>query len=881
MNVVRQWMTNSFKPALAYSQAALLLSAFILAACNPTEITSSGQRAASYSSAELADKAYIYRDSPYILQGAGTSANRVSMKGSTDLRTPEFITGNSQLKGDCTLSLFNSTSSVLDCVRSYDSKTAAQQLLPRKADGSWVFEINSSEFYQVNNLFHVKSGVNKFFDKIKYTYDNLYSNPFFISQTKSTPYYLPHTKMFWFQAVTPANDNYFRNNFLSSYALCNLELNASFSPAGPDLCFGKWDAHPSFLFIQDPTIVYHELGHALIAIMMNMRNGTSSTLTGLQYHDLRSNLSSRGYNEAGSIGEGFADYFSFVMNQRTHVGEWSLGKSLNGSRPMSEDDSAHISGIDTSPEGRLSYPQYLLYDPNHPTLPIEDVHYAGQIVSHYLVALTKEFQGQCGIAPENAHEVSTSYVMMLLAETFSEMGDLKAIGVDKFNGDPYSPGYPDYFATRFNNLDEFSSYMWAHVVNPPTYRRFFQTMSKNILKYMTGGLCPGFSKDESEKLLDDYGLLLFKTYNNNGSSTKNKGIQHNAFGVPQPLTATPSQPTPVTESNRRKTVLISKQLLSLATPNTTTDVASYYLLDDATNVNKLLQNLLFKGFPMNPSTGIASTIYNNNNVKVSPGEIIAVIPNLYNGSNSTMAGVHLLANDWDHVHITDNLINNPTNAGETGNFQPCVVDSVTTTAQGAQDAETCTNTLTEYTRHVKREVSPGVFKFRTTEAVAPVCLVQLEEGPVTKWVSQNEFRKKQGLALQEKDCLGFGGTAHNEDFTFNPHECLVRVLPGANSAFYSKIDAQKSYIETMRAGNPDHTFSAGNTIMFEVNKWIPPGTKFRCRLRAKFSNCSDCFSDQTDSNGDGIVDSNDDYVDSEFNGSKPYKIINFEFDVND
>lgn len=865
MIVVRQWMTNSIKPALACSQGALLISTFILASCNPTEITSSGQRAGTtYTSAEMANKAYIYRESPYITEGMDYGVNK-GMKSSTDTRVPELITTNSLLKGDCTLSLFNNSSSVMDCIRSYDSKTAAQQLLPRKADGTWVFPTNSSEFYQVNGLYHVQAGANKFFDKLKFTYDSLYSHPLFVSKTKSTPKYLPDTKMFWFQAITPANDNYFRNNFLSSYALCNLELNASFSPAGPDLCFGKWSAHTSFFFVQDPSIVYHELGHALIAVMMNMRNGSKS-LSGLDYHALRSNLGSRGYDEAGSIGEGVADYFSFVMNKRTHIGEWALGKTLQASRPMSEDDSAHISGIDTTSEGRLSYPQYLLYDPNHPTVPFEDIHYAGQIVSHYLVALTKEFQNQCIIpTTSDPHEVATSYVMMLLAETFSEIGDLKAVGLDAMNGLAYEPGY------RFNNLDEFSSYMWAHVVNPPTYRRFFQTMSKNILKYMTNGLCSGFDKNESEKLLDDYGLLLFKTYNNNNSSTKNKNVQ---FNTNNGQLTTLSAPTPIEESNRRKTVLVSKQLVSLAPPNATNDVASYYLIDDVASVNNLLQNLLFKGYPMNPSTGVASVNYNNNNVKVSPGEIIAVIPNLLNSSNSTMAGVHLLANDWDHVHITDTT-------GDTGNFQPCVVDTVTTTAQGGQDGLTCGNTLTDYTRHIKREVSPAVFKYRTTEAVAPVCLVQLEEGPVTRWVSQNEFRKKQGLELQDKDCLGYGGTAYNEDFTFNPHECLVRVLPGANSAFYSKIDAQKSYVETMRSGNPDHVFNAGNAVMFEVNKWIPPGTKFRCRLRAKFSNCSDCFSDQTDSNADGIVDSNDDFVDSEFNGSKPYKVINLEFDVND
>jgi hypothetical protein len=228
-----------------------------------------------------------------------------------------------------------------------------------------------------------------------------------------------------------------------------------------------------------------------------------------------------------------------------------------------------------------------------------------------------------------------------------------------------------------------------------------------------------------------------------------------------------------------------------------------------------------------------------------------------------MAGVQLLATDWDHVHITDTT-------GINGNYKPCKVDDVTTTAQGAESGLSCDNTLDTYRRHVKQ--SSGFF--RTDEVVAPVCMVQLEEGEVTRWVSQNEFRKKQGLSLQDKDCLGFGTTATTTDFTFNPHECLVRILPGANEAYFSKIAPQQSYSQTMRSGNPNHIFGPGNAIVMEVNKWIPPGTKFRCRMRARFTNCSDCFNDPADATAD-------DYIDREYNGAKPFKVINIEFDVND
>jgi hypothetical protein len=851
MIVVRQWMTNSFKPTNAFKKVALLFVLTTLASCNPTEITSSGQRTGTSYGGEMLNKAFIYRDSPYINRGPNFSADG-GMAGSVDTSMPEFITDKSLLKGDCTLALFNGSTTLTDCLHTYASKSAGQQLLARNTDGTWVFPVNSSEFYQVNALYHVQHGVDTFFEKLKFTYDSLHFYDF-SGTTKSTPYYLPQTGLFWFQAITPANDNYFRNSFLRTYALCNFEQNAQFQPAGPDICLGNWAAHPSFFMVQDPSIIYHELGHALIAVMMNFRNGTPGGLTP-NFHALRSNLGgSKGYDEAGSIGEGVADYYSFVMNQRTHFGEWGLGKTRN-SRPISEDDSMHIPGIDTTSEGRLSYPQYVLYDPNDPDVPFEDIHYSGQIISHYLVALTKSLQTECSIPASQQHDTSTSYVMMLLAESFSEMGDLKSVGVDTLWGTPNT------FAHRFNNLDENASYIWSQVINPPTYRKFAQLMSKNIFKYISSGLCPGFTKDESEKLLDDYGLLLFKTYNNNNSSTKNANIQYNSTGTV--TLVSPVAPTAVHENNRRKSVMVSKQLLSMALPDAEADVASYYIIDDAATVAGLIQDLLFKGFPMNPSPGISGVEYNNGNIRLSPGEIVAIIPNLYNSSNSTMAGVHLLATDWDHVHITDTT-------GLNGNFKPCVVDDVTTIAQGAEAAGTCTTTMTSYKRHVK---TGGLFS--TTEAAAPVCLVELEDGDATKWVSQNEFRKKQGLSLLDKDCLGYSGTAQTEDFTFNPHECLVRVMPGANQAFYSKIDAQKSYRETMRVGNPDHIFNPGNAIIFEINKWIPPGTKFRCRLRAKFNNCSDCFSSSTDA-------TNDDYIDAEYNGAKPFKIINFEFDVND
>jgi hypothetical protein len=793
-----------------------------LSGCNPTEISDGGRSSTQvYSDPMFAQRAFIYRDSPAIIGAANPVVNMQSM---IDQKIPEIITAKSELVGDCVFSM----SFAADCLKSFGAKSPAQKSLEIKPDGSWIFPPNSPEFYQVNGHYHAQLGIGKFFEKLKFAYDFLETQ----DQTKrSLPRYLPSSGLFWFRAVSPRNENFFRHSFLSNYTLCELELNASFSAAGPEICMGKWSAYSNFFMVQDPSIIYHELGHAFIAVMMNLRNGTGAS----DLHPLRSNLGSYGYDESGAIGEGISDYFSYLINGRPHLGEWGL-KFVKANRPMTEEDPAHIPGIEASAEGRVSYPQFLLYNSNNPDVSDEDVHYAGQIISHYLVALTKSLQDKCSAD----HELSTSYVTLLLAETLAELGDLRAVGSDNVNGAARSPGY----SYRFNNLDESASYVWAQVVNPPTFRKFSQAMAKNINRYITQNLCPTYTKDESEKLLDDYGLLLFRTYRDNQVSTKDRNIKLGQGA------------TSINPTLRRKSVLISKNLLDLATPDSEAQVASYYIVDDQQNMQALLNNLLFKGYPMNLNPNLAGVAYNNSNIKISPGEILAIIPNLKNNSNSTMAGVHLLANDWDHVQI---------GSTSTGNFTPCLVDNVTTSAQGALSTGDCAETLGDYKRNLR---SNNIFP---TAAVAPVCMVQLDEGGNSRWVSQNEFRRKQGLSLADKDCLGHAGSSMVEDLSFNPHECLVRILPAANDAFFSKIDPQKSYIETMRAGNANYKFGPGNAIVMEVNKWIPPGVKFRCRLRAKFSNCSDCFSES-----DG-----EDFIDREYNGAKPFKIINLEFTIND
>jgi hypothetical protein len=858
--MVRQRMIT---PKLEGLYSALFIGLLlILASCN--NITSAPSAGASAAATKNVDgwfdnKAYVYKDSPYILAGANYSDRFTNIATFLD-KTPEFITDNPQLTANCLIEFnyldplfgvyIQYPNRVDDCIQVLNSSDETQPIV-RNSNRTYIFSPGTSEFYQVNTMYHLQKAKDSFFKKLQFAYDNIHSLDY--RMPKSVPTYLKDSQFYWFNGVANTNAQSYRNSFITAYSACDDVLSAYFAPIGPTLCFGIDKTRQDFRVVQDPSVIYHEFGHAAVAIMLNLRNGT-----GFSSHPLRSSFTNLGYDEAGAINEGLADYLSYIVTKRPSMGEW-FGKPSKQSRPMTEDDPRHIPVLDTTPEGRLSYPQYLLYDPNYPDSPEEDVHYAGSIVAHYLVAFTESLKTHCSLTGDSdgGHDRATSYAMLVLAETLSEIGDLYARGVDdNLNASQYA-STTDFFT----NLDETNSFLWTQHVNQTNYRRFFQIWAKNTNKYITGNICSDFTRDESEKLLDDYGLLLFKTYNDNGNSTKSRLVYYEDMVAPGDMFIHRGvPPTQVSEDNRRKSVLVSKDLLNLATDVDSTNV-NFYIIDNRTDVAGLLKTILYKGMLLPLSNKVASVDYNNSNIKISPGEIVALIPNLFNSSNTTMAGVQLLASDWDHVHVTSTT---------SGNFKPCVVDTKTTIDQGGEDAQTCTSTYQDY----QRLVADPVTKLFPTDASAPVCLVQYDDGVSTRWVSQNEFRKKNGLNLLDKDCLGFSTSGNSEpDFGFSPHECLARFLPGANEAFFSKIEPQQTYYNSVVKTSREPRFNSGNLLVMEVNKWVPPGTKFRCRMRARFSNCSDCYADSTNND--------DDYLDSELNGAKPYKVINFEFVVND
>ena len=104
---------------------------------------------------------------------------------------------------------------------------------------------------------------------------------------------------------------------------------------------------------------------------------------------------------------------------------------------MSEREPIHVAGLAPNEDARLMYPAYLNYDPNEPDSINEFVHMGGQIISHFLVALTEDFEraDTCAMPKQQA----ANYVMQIVMETMAELGDLTTLG-----GDARSVGYVNH-----------------------------------------------------------------------------------------------------------------------------------------------------------------------------------------------------------------------------------------------------------------------------------------------------------------------------------------------------------------------------------------------------------------------------------------------------
>jgi hypothetical protein len=768
---------NENRTKRLYLPLASALISLVLSSCVPdtgsslrkrdsSNLVNGGGAVGLYQGRILADNPIILSRNP----NYDDSYDLNKLLSTATITTNSFLQGNSSCMG------------LTYCFEVREKKESASSL--QTSSGKWGFDANSSEFLQVNTFYHLNKVTDMF-------YTNL-TKSFSLAYNGATPYYKTSLPL----ALTPSPGVYNVSNYpLIAFANCDVADNAYFDRSNQTLCFGYVSNHSNVKWAQDSTVVYHETGHFFQKFQLNIRNPIAGA-----HADMGNNY----YDEASSIGEGLSDFFSFYVNGRTHFAEWAAGRFLSASRPMTESDPIHVAGLSTDPDQRLSYPQYLNYDPNKATIPVEDIHVSGMIISHYLTALTTDLQTKCTMTKRDASD----FVMHIITEALAEHGDLNSNGVETV------------VSKNRINLDFTHSLEWFSKVNPINYRTFMQTLAKNLLNNLGNPLlarCNGgiYTKDQIESLMDQYGLLLFRTYNEN-RNLSNPGVINN---------------TAVNAVNRKKSVLISKNLLIL---DPTINASSAYVIDNKEQIQAGINALSAAGLISTSFSKQSDLDYNNNNGRVSPGEIVALALNIYNNSNSTMGGIQILANDWNHADATG---------------KPCQFGTAMSNDQWpllTEGGVPCT---------AVNAAAPTDF--------APVCFIQSNEASATKWISQKDFKTK--MALDSSLCL---------DPT-NDKNCFIRALKGADQARYSKLNPKSTWIQTM--ANPVDgkapTLDWGNVLLFEISKQIPPGTVVDCRLRLRFTNCDDCYHDSTRSNYD--------YIDKDFNGPRPFKIIHLQIPITD
>ncbi len=783
----------------------------------------------------------IFSDNPIIVMNdynlpEGYNMNNVLMKKNTIIP----ISDRSLLEMNCQLSHDNNIYIVNNCFKSIDSKYAPPLINKKK---KWGYNANSKEFLQVNVFGHSKILIEKWMENLKFLYENMaydidQNSLLVTAYDTSIPHNIFQNRGFWFAH---------ERQMLLSYSNCNIENNAYYAPAENILCYGKNSNMKNFYLAQDPTIVYHEVGHALQKIMLNVRNWSAGI-------DMSVDLGVTSYDEAGAIGEGVSDYFSYFVNQRTHFAEWALGRFHDLSRPLTEDDPLHAPGISSKESERTSYPEYLLYEPNSAHNLFEDIHNAGMIISHYLVALTKDIQESCSWSKQE----SLRYVMSILIESYAEMGDLTSQGSDN---------YP----TGFMHLDSANSFEWITKVNPINYRKFAQTIAKKIYFTLSDGQalrrrhhvpysCGDnliYPKDNIENILDMYGLLLFDTYNLDGNSINegHSGIHTSSLPETNPV---------INPLNRKRTVTIKKKHLIFDPKE---GLPKAYIFDKRSNIQKIIQELTAIG-QISLSDQIPSDFsFNNGDGRISPGEVVGVALNLYNNANATMGGIQILANDWDHVKHQTRVIN-----GEyvTRGF-PCnnLGDNFPgDLSQGAADLSTGESVQggCDYTTRYNGKNKT----LEPREELAPVCLVQMDTESSTQWVQQDHYLQHRS-DYDNRKCLGN-----------SPRDCLVRVIKGADQSWVGQIPPKSSWSTNLfNDKTKKFDFQSGHLVYLEINsEMITPGMTFTCRFRGRFTNCEDCFQDNNASPNSSL-DLFDDFLDYEYSGARPFKILNFTFTIID
>jgi hypothetical protein len=853
-------------------QSALLLSIILLAtSCVPTieDSSSSGSDSFVDNTTVESNQSRVILTNPVVQSGGSTLTQHSSMGRFLSSENVAIIPNGSSLNGSCN---FGHDNGQEDDTPSVNIPGCFEIL---KRDGSklsnttnnWGYSVAQEEFYLVNTFYHMNISMGKFYSILNLAMNKYHNNPMGQTYPPSIPAAPIQSGSYWNFDIEDGLNTGLKTLEITPY--CDLKYNSYYDPTTFSICLGYLPDYPGVLFAQDPSVMYHEFGHAFIDRFFNLRNSN---------FDHKVSLGSIFYDEAGAINEGLADYFSFAMTKRTHIGEWALGKFLDASRPLVETDSAHQSFFKTQGNA-LSYPDFLNYNVYDAQNRTEDIHFSGQIISHFLLALTTFTATTCSIPVPSGTTTTaaTQEIMAAIGHTLAELGDLTGLATD------YNTDSENFYI----NLNDTHSFLWSQVVTPPNFRRFMQTFSKHFLH---GVLIPHCitSKDQYEQLLDRYGLLLFSSYNDNfsieiaeevGSNEEGNPIYEYTYEEFEQFFAAIDEGqnfpylqerdinidgdleddlnlTHINLSNRQNTTMVSKSNIRLPYPNESNPEA--YIFDKRSDIDGMLDALTFEGRVADISEGLASTDYNNSNGYISPGEIVGVALNLTNDSNSPLAGVQVLANDWDHMKYERD------ENGEVVSLRPCQINSWPLVSEGGQ-ADNLADP-TDATEGDCDHISRTNGENESLETIAPVCFVQMRNNNETTWETQHAL--KESLMLNDNECLNYDP----DKSVFQ--DCFVRVIKPGQQAFMSKIDPGKTLLESLvRPDGAPITLNSSSAVFLEVNKLIPPGTIFMCRFRVRFSNCSDCYED---SNREL-----DDYQDFEYSGKKPFKVINYQFTIID
>lgn len=636
----------------------------------------------------------------------------------------------------------------------------------------WGYDVRSSEFLQVNAYYHLKKLIDLYQTNLK-DYFTQTAAAGLDPQLSFSPF---PTGLPGALYISQSNWALFK---LKAYADCDLENNAVYDVSDNSICFGHDLVYKTDVkFAQDPSVIYHELGHSIVDTMMNMRNKAENYRTSendledeIPNFVLRSELGQLYYDEAGALNEGIADFFSYYTTHRTHMGEWALGRFNKLSRPMSERDPLHAPGINESADSRFAYPRYLGHDPNRPEELYEDIHFAGQIASHYFVALSEEIVRICGLSTED----SVKYVGLIITETLAELGDLTSQG-------------NDFHLNPFVNMTPAHSMTWMRVNNPINFRTFFQTFAKYQLRLVANLNSPicasgGLSQDRLEALLDMYGLLLFRSYNESGQG--------------QVAPAYVTLDTAVNPANRLRSELAYKENIKL---EDRPGEAQAFVFDDQVNMREIISSLTRGQLKEEISPLMNDLAYNNGKGTIGPGEFVGIHLNLFNDSNTLLSGVEVLANDWSHFQ----------------GGKPCQgLDEVINEQNGGVPCDELTMT-----------------NFSQSDRQRPICMIEYkDDSKGTRWVSQSEYASLENISSTQ--CLEAGNLA----------SCFLRFPKGGDVAYSSQISPQKTWAESFRKENGDIPWKSSNVIFMEVNPELPYGTKVDCRFRVRFTNCDDCYYD--------------------------------------